>query len=395
MKLYAQHGWGKVDKIERGLKEVKLDGVILSPHDERPEEMIQFAQNLSASFEGLDLMLDPQVYVSLLRDPNEGKLPLYPFYSSDLSLRDFTPRSIQKLVRGVIDFQRNLPVTAILTPTIIQNGFTDQSSQVAHSLAQESIEYWGSLSGERRPILISTAFSELALAAHDDVGEFLDTISLYDAAGFYLIVDRADPIYSQGFESSRLLQLMRIVYALTRSRFRIICGYSDFLSVMLGAAGAYAGATGWSQKLRRFNRGRFLPSRGGRQPRERYSSLPLLNSIYLTELDACQDVGRLRTVKSNTSYDRVFDGHSYPSGVSWPTSENILHHWATLARLHRTISMSETSDRVQGLRVMIANAEAIYGDLVSRDVRFEVPNGPNHLSNWGDSLEMFSRKFKV
>jgi len=44
---------------------------------------------------------------------------------------------------------------------------------------------------------------------------------------------------------------------------------------------------------------------------------------------------------------------------------------------------------------MIANAEAIYGDLVSRDVRFEVPNGPNHLSNWGDSLEMFSRKFKV
>jgi len=390
VKIYAQHGWGKGEKVDRGLGDRSIQGVILSPHDEEPSELRDYVRDLSRGRPRPDVLCDPQLYVSLVRNANEGKLPQYPYYRQNLSLRDFGGvRNIQGFVRANIDFQRDLPLTHILSPTIIVESFTDRSAQIAFSLAQEAIDYCASITGDSRPLLISFAFAEGALSHRDDVAEFLDTISLFEAKGFYLIVDRNDTVYSQDFHPGRLAELIRIVYSLKRSRFTVVCGYSDFLSLLFGAAGADASAMGWLQKLRRFNSSRFQPSQGGRRPRDRYSSSKLVNSIYLTELDACQDVRRLPAVKSNTPYDAVFDGRSYPSGVSWSQEESALHHWATLAALVSTVNQGSARERIDHARRLITDAQTLYDDLAQLGVRFEPPNGSAHLENWNDAIGRF------
>jgi hypothetical protein len=395
VKLYAQHGWGKGDKIDRALENGHIAGVILSPHDEHPSDLGNYVSRLAGFEPAPDVMIDPQLYVSLLNDPNEGKLPLYDYYRSNLGLRDFTARTVQSLVRAVIDFQRRMAVTHIISPTVIQEGFTHRSSQVAHSLAEESIEYWESITNDNRPLLVSAVFTESALMSHDQVAEWLDTISLYAAEGFYLVVERNTPLYSQGFDSDRMAELLKMIYSLARARFRVISGYSDFIGVNYAAVGAVASASGWSQKLRRFNRSRFLPSRGGRQPRDRYSAVPLLNSIFLAELDACQDAGRLRAVKSRTPYDAVFDGDTYPSGISWTPETSTLHHWASLARLYGSLARLATRDRLQRLSELITRAGSLYSDLARRGVTFEAPNGPAHLGDWADALGEFRRALRL
>jgi hypothetical protein len=384
--LLAQHGWGKGEKIQRALSSQDISGVILSPHDERLAEMTRYVGELAQHPRHPHIMVDPQVYVSLLQGANEGKLPEYPYYRRNLFLRDFSARNIQQFVREAIDFQRNLEVTHILSPTIIQESFSDRTSQVALSLAQESVDYWGGVRGEKRPLLISVVFSENALSSHDQVAEFLDTISLYETHGFYLVVDRNDTVYSQDFYPARLSEFLKILYSLSRSRFELICGYSDFLGHLYTAFGASGVATGWSQRLRRFNSSKFIPSAGGRQPRDRYSSAPLLNSIFVTELDACRDARLLPDVLSSTPYDKVFNANSYPSGISWSQGTAALHHWATLAALQKPFSGKQVPDRLQVVDRTITRAQTLYAQLARSGVTFEPQNGPNHLVSWAGAL---------
>jgi len=396
VKLYAQLGWGKGEKVDRGLTNDVLDGVILSPHDENPDDLRAYIGGLSRRSPAADLLLDPQLYVSTIRNANEGKLPQYGYYRQGLSLRDLaTVRNIQQLVSQCIDYQRDLQLTHVLSPTICAESFTDRSAQIALTMAQEAIDYWAGIEGERRPLLISFLFSEVALANSDQVSEFLDTISLMEADGFYLIVDRATPVYSQEFEPSRLARMMRLIYSLKRSRFQVVCGYSDFVSLLYASAGASAVATGWSQKLRRFNRSRFRPSAGGRRPRDRYSSSRLINSIYLTELDACQDVQMLRAVRSNTRYDQCFDGRSYPSGISWSPDEATLHHWSTISDVIESAEGGSVRERIGEASETIAEAVTLYGTLAEAGVTFEPQNGPAHLEDWIEAIRIFLAEIRA
>jgi hypothetical protein len=390
VKLYAQHGWGKAEKIDRGLDDHVLSGVVLSPHDESPSDLRAYIGQLSKRSSKADLLVDPQFYVSVIKGANEGKLPQYDYFRQNLSFRDFaTVRNVQEFVHRCVDFQRELDLTHIVSPTICAESFTDRSAQIAFTMAQETVEYWEGLSNDKRPLLISFVFSELALTNREQVSEFLDTVSLLEADGFYLIVDRSSPVYSQDFHPPRLAAMMEIIYSLKRSRFKVICGYSDFVSLMYGAVNADASATGWSQKLRKFNRSRFQPAAGGRRPRDRYSSSKLINSIYLTELDACMEVQKLRAVKSDTEYDRCFDGESYPSGVSWSAEDSVLNHWASISQLLARISGTHVRDRLTAATQIISTARALYATLEKLGVQFEPPNGPTHLESWIEATLQF------
>jgi hypothetical protein len=396
VKLYSQHGWGKGEKLNRGLAHNVIKGVVLSPHDESPSDLRRYVEDLATHKRKPDLLFDPQLYVSLIRDANEGKLAQYDYYRQNLGLRDFsTLRNVQQFVQKCIDFQRGLELTHIISPTICAETFTDRSAQVALTLAQESVDYWSSISDDKRPLLISFVFSEIALTHSEHVSEFLDTISLLETDGFYFVVDRNNPGYSQDFHSARLAQMMRIIYSLKRSRFEVVCGYSDFICLLFGAVNADAGAVGWSQKLKRFNRSRFQPSAGGRRPRDRYSSSRLVNSIYLTELDACQEVGKLKSVKTDTPYDQCFDGQSYPSGVSWSAEDSALQHWASISRLLETVNGVSVKDRIDQTSQIIALAEALYRNLFRLGVRFEAPNGPNHLGSWSEAITMLLSELRL
>jgi len=395
MKLYAQHGWGKAHKIDRGLDDRVVSGVILSPHDETPADMQTFVSELARRRPQPDLLLDPQLYVSLIAGAAEGKLPQYGYFRQNLGLRDFaTVRNVQSIVRECIDFQRNLELSHILSPTICADSFTDRSAQISLTLAQESIDYWQGLR-DNRPLLISVVFSELALAHSQQVSEFLDNISLFETDGFYLLVERNSAVYSQDFHPPRLAQIMRMIYALKRSRFEIVCGYSDFTNLLYAAVNADAGATGWSQKLKRFNRGRFQPSAGGRRPRDRYSSSRLINSIYLTELDACQDVQRLRAVKSDTAYDRCFDGNSYPSGISWSSEDGTLHHWASILQLLERVNRLNGRGRLDEVSQIISSGQNLYRTLTRLGVTFEPPNGSAHLDDWAEAIATLLAEVRI
>lgn len=395
MKLYAQHGYAKSDKIDRALRKNAVDGVIFGPNNERPDSLRECVARFAELKQGPDLLIDPQLYVSLLGNPKEGNLPLYKdYYVSNLTIRDFTPKRIAEMVRKALDFQSELPLTRLVSPTIIVDNFTNRSAQIAQFLAQASMDYYEGLASAP-PLLLSFVFDETALISQDQVNEFLDTVSLYDAHGFYLVVARPIGQYTQFFEWERMSSWLLILYSLgVRNRYEVVCGYTDLLGFLASAVGASAAATGWFNSLRQFDVKRFLPSSGGRPPRERYSSAPLLNSIFLQELDNCYDADMLDDVLTGTDYDEIF-GANRPSANDWPLDVSTLHHWATLKKLFRLTNKRNVKERIDVVEGAIARAEIIYNDLRKKGVQFDPTTGAAHLKEWSQAITTFRALAKL
>jgi hypothetical protein len=388
--ILAQVGWGKSDYVEAGIADDSLGGAVLGPRDDEPTEIAALATSLQKKLgkSGL-VILDPQFYVTTIQSARDGKLPAYPYYVPSLTRASFGPTEVGKYAKDVLDFQAPLQVNRWVSPTVLFNGFRDPWSQIALSLGQASITEWKGRK-PRKPLLVSLVVDELALRDRPALDEYLDTISTLEADGFYIIVRRNDINYPAAYEEDALVNLMYLTYVLgDLNSFEVIYGYTDLVGSLLLAAGAKGTSSGWYSNLRQFSLKRFLPSMGGRQPRDRYTSRQLMNSILVNpELAQVDAAKKLPAVLSGTGYDSVME--SGPLGASWPRRTQCLHHWKVLAALDAVIAKGKKVDgRLATAENLINIAQATYSDLGSAGVTFEPTNGPREGAMWQRAIKRF------
>jgi len=276
-----------------------------------------------------------------------------------------------------------------LSPAVLLEDFRDPWSQITLSLAREAMAIHAQL-GNAPPLLLSLVIGETALRSKEALREFLDIISLWDVAGIYLIVHFNDPTYPAFVEETTLANLMYFVYVMARvNGYEVVYGYSDVMSCLLHAVGAHATATGWFHSLRQFSIRRFQPTTGGRQPRPRYLSGPLLSSVLVVpELSAIYEVGRIEEVLSSTRYDSVM-ATGNPANAPWPRHKSCLHRWEVLGHLAAEFSLQEsTKGNLELLKKKIRSAQAIYSLLTESNVVFESPVGRD-LRQWSDAVRSF------
>src|SRR5207245_6056178 len=113
---------------------------------------------------------------------------------------------LMQYVAAALDYQLQLGVTRLVSPTICVEDFNDTWSQVALQMAQASVEYHAGLAGAP-PLLISLVFTESALGDRRSLEELLDVASTFEASGFYVVVNRLAPSYAPAFGGQRLEHL--------------------------------------------------------------------------------------------------------------------------------------------------------------------------------------------
>ena len=388
MTLLAQHGWGKSDKISTALDDGSISGLIVSPRDETPEHAASLIESIASDHPDSTRLFDPLFHAGMITPANDGKLPKYDYYKSNLTRRDFIGTSkYAGYAADTLGFQYDLDVSAIVSPTIELVTFGDSSAQIALQLADASAEHHAGKTDDR-PLLISFLINESALGSRDDLEAFLDAITLLDVGGVYLMMNRANSTHNSLVEPDRLAGLMYMVYILrVVNRFDVYCGYSDLLGIPLHAAGATATACGWSGTLRRFTFRRFQPPTGGRRPRPRYLSTPVLESILISELDRISEVGVIDLFVSGTNYDTAFRTRP-PNTVPWADREAALHHWTALTSRINDIESMSVSGALATVSGWIDTAETIRSDAGMLGVEFESPSG-DHLDMWRRAIDQF------
>ena len=330
-------------------------------------------------------LVDPQLFVGTIPCARDKKLRQYQHYNPNLALGSFSPAAVRELVRETLDWESGLDVSAILSPTIMVEDLGGRWAQIAMMLAQETITQ----NISKRPLLISLLVGEDALRDISTVDNWLDELNQLDVTGFYLVVSRSLDTYRQSYDPQVLASLLRVCYSLGElNQYRLYVGYTDMATLLLHAVGVTGTAAGWYVNLKQFTLDRFGPSSPKRRPRARYSSRPLLNSIYMTELDGIYNGGQLAHVLSGTSYDARFNANTNPENVAWPDDEAALHHWGVLADISKSPQGYTVGDRLDSVQNIIGHAQAVYtqaGTLVP----FANETGPTHLVQWLDALSRF------
>lgn len=362
---------------------------MLSPRDETAENMITYIDNIRTRYPNVQVLFDPQFFVSTLSPLRSGKLNTYPFFRENLSRRDFiTPSSLTNYVQEVIDYQNNnLNITRLISPTVLFDDFNDNWSQIALSLAYESVVFYHSLNNPA-PLLVCLAINETALRNSDAMKDFLNVISLMDVKGFYILVRRestADPF----IDSEILESLLYITYILASvNDYEVIFGYTDFLGIPLHAVGLTASACGWFNGLKQFSLTRFQPTSGGRRPLPMYTSGKLLNSILvIPELSSLYGLGLVDEVSSNTPYERELIQN--PANAPWTNTSSCLQHWNVIAQVITNIDAFPTiTDKLDFVEGLIEQAHTTYSFLQDKLV-FRYSSGIHHLNPWRTAIKSF------
>lgn len=395
MYLLAQHGWGKGEKIEKGIRDNSLHGVIFSPKDEKKHTFEDYVSRLCQSQQDLKVILDPQFYHTTFQNSKDGNLDDYPFYDGYHGISAFRgSKNLRGFTQNVLEYQETLPFTYLTSPTIYLNSFGSREAQVVLNFANESIDVKTD-NNFQKPLLLSLVIHENAFLDKRSMEDFLDELSMMDAHGIYLVISRNTSGYHQSFDdATKLANIMAFIYSLSIiNDMKVTVGYSDLLGLIYLSVGAHQIATGWSQSLRRFTTERVAPLQtGGRRPRQRYTSAPLLNSILLSELDSIWSSSLNRSYRqflSGTTYDSFVS--SDPINATWDDSTSTLHHWSSLENTAKRLfdHCSDVSERLDSLMDAISTARGLYTLLDAAHIQFDRKSDGSHLDVWSSAINEF------
>ena len=389
MKIYAQHGFGDGTKTFSGLSEDLIDGVIFSPKDITPDTFIEKIE----SIKGKDVLIDPQLYVSLYaRDPNIklGKLIEWDFFKGYRRSHLENIENVNDIIDSNIEFQLKLPVTSIVTPNIyISKSFDSIECSIAKNMIRNSRKIYNQ-KGDNRDLYASLIISRDALLDQRELNLFLNDLTALSESpdGFYLIIgSRSTDVQSDIYNTDVIAAWMLLNYSLSINGYKVINGYSDLLTPLLGVTGGYAGSTGWWSNLRTFSMERFIPSRsGGRQPVARYLSLHLHNRITFVERNAFSTF--IPEVTNDLSTDQFYNPE--PS-----REEEILQSWEALNALTQLAVNDNMLIALDEYKERLKISKSAYLALKAQGVSIDSKSDDTILDALSESIDEFKKRAEV
>lgn len=391
--LLAQDGHGPASKIEKGLDKQIIDGAVFCPRTNSPEKLSEVTSYYRGKFNGGFFCLDPNFCVSTLSATKIGKLDSYPFFYPNLKRTDFSPRKLQTYVQQTIDYQNNLPLSAIISPGVLVSAFTHHTAHLNLQFYEESSEYLNSNSINKN-LFFCLPLAESSLREEEQLNEYLDDLTRLNGTGFYILVERTTKDAPQWNDPTNLSNFLYLIYVLSQNDYKVIVAYSDLVGTLFKIVGAEAIVNGWWRNLKQFTQDRYLEQGGGRQPRTQYTSQPLLNSIFInSELQPIFDIGLIENVISGTEFDGIFMDN--PATQAWEQEKATLHHWTILNNLEQEISKYENiQEKLELFKSKIASAQALYSQLKGQGITFETISNNHHLKVWQDALLLFEQNFQ-
>ncbi len=393
MKLFAQHGYGEGEKVNYGLKDGLISGVIFGAKDINPDRLETRLNEIKKEFPDAGRLFDSQYFVSLIgNDPNIklGKLDEYSFFKARRRSQLEANNLVAEEIRKVLEFQAALPVTHIIAPNIlISRSFDSVEAVISKSFIRQTRKIFDEFK-VKQPVFTTLAISREALIDTAELESFLNDITLLDSPpdGFYLLIAARDVEARYDiFNADVIAAWMLLNYSLKINGFKVINGYSDILSPFLGAVGGDIGCTGWWSNLRFFSLDRFAPeATGGRLPVQRYLSAKLLNRITFYELNALRRF--VPQIVNGLAKDKAYENEP-------ERTVEILQTWEALSSMLE--SMADSNDVSKNLNKCadaIKLAEQLYSEIKFR-YRLDPKSDDNHLEPLREGINLFKKTAEI
>lgn len=391
MGIFAQDGSRAGTKILNGFVEGEIEGVVLSLMSRSPENLIAQVETFQEENPGLHLMIDNHAHASVFPETDKhGKIPLYGLY--DMNVTAFELQDDDKLnsiVEGTLDLQNNLGIPILTSPSLAMQEFNDANSQISLKMYDKSIAYMKSNVTGSKKLYLTLVFSEQALNQKHSMAQMLDRLSLLDADGFYIIVQRQKNDSGMWSSSDTLASLMYLVNSLHGNEYEIIMGYTDLYGILLAAVGADHIASGWFQTLRQYSRNFYVNSSGG-PGNALYPSEGVLSSLYINPdlRNIINSEGDFATKVVDEKYGASL--LTNPETAPWSDEAYALEQWRGL----KSIVAGFTDDVDANLSTLeghIDSAQSVMAEIRAASIPIDDRHNDRHLEVWKIAIEKYRR----
>ncbi|MDQ3573618.1 MAG: hypothetical protein M3404_01650 [Actinomycetota bacterium] len=273
MTFWIQHGYGKGDKVSR-LVDTGLvtGGVILSPGDEERGALSSTVQGLGDR--SVRVLVDPQFYVHSIQG---GQARCHESNGLDFGEVSWfvSPREMEQHVDAVLELSRSLGLTEHIAPAPYLASFNDVWAPISLQYSRAFVD-----AADAEEAFVSVVAEDAAFGDWDATAQWLDALTTLDCHGVYLLIGHRGRTYPFPWESDRLANVLRVIYALGElNEYEVVWGYADIAGLAGLAAGAGGIATGWYHSLRLWTPQKWIPQTGGRQANPRVFLSPLLSPL--------------------------------------------------------------------------------------------------------------------
>ena len=359
--IYMQHGPAWKPKCTELLDKNLISGIIWDLRNEKIEK-INEVKSEDDRINKISDLADLKIYYkqfpnSLLKKAND--LPYMPnFIINRLALRD--RNNLEKMVKDTIEFQITNNFSIISIPALYISSFDER---IIDAIFDILLEYKKDLPNGEKKLYLNMLIQESAFNNINQLNDFMNELSSYKSYidGLYITIDRDNSnIIRHDYNSTRLSNLMQMVYDIKLMGLDVIIGYSGIEAINLIAVGADHIGTGWFHSLRRFNKedkGLEPKDTRGRQ-KKRYTSIGFLSELIIDE-----NIWQYNPNKKEWLYDVALNGYSLDTKMKNENLDDIslnetyIEYFETLNDLFKLISSNdEIENRISILLKLINSA---------------------------------------
>lgn len=393
MKLFAQHGYGPGDKIQNGITEGTIDGVIFCARYAKQERLEKDINGIRKISTKVEVLLDPEVYACFntnMPDAQLGQLNEWDYFRPQRRSQLEDTSAIEDVLNNTFTTLIDLPLTSIIAPNIfIPRSFDSIEAVIAKNFIRRTMPAFKQ-TRDKRKVFATLAISRDALLKQAEFESFLNDITALDNPpdGFYVLIgggmteDRTDLTRSEIIHADVIAGWMLLNFTLNINGFKVINGYSDILTPLLGGVGGYAGATGWWTNLRMFTISKYIPTvSGGRQPTIRYLSNIILNRIKFSEREATAAL--MPEINNRLPHDSDYEAGEPARSVE------VLQTWEAIANLNDQLIVEDVNESLNRMEGAINRADATYARISSFGIPLDIETNREYVNALREGIRTF------
>lgn len=391
MKILAQYGFGPKDKLDRGLSEDVISGIVLSPRYLTPDKMHDEIEKLRRP--DVRIMMDPEFFATASirhAEPNLGTLEQWEYFRAPRRAALISGTAIPGIIEKSLQTQAALGLDEWIAPNVyIREADSIDAGIALNFLAQSKVV--ASKVGAA-PVFATLAIDRDAIMNDGEFRDILDALTAIENPpdGYYVLVgssvarDSGNQVRSDICHPQVIAGWMYTNYVLSINGARVLNGYCHLLSPLLGISGAEAGASGWFSGLRQFSMNKYAREvGGGRYPLVRYVSTPLLSHIKQADLDAFRAV--VPEIATESMQDAAYDGQE-PS-----RTEEALQSWAALGVLCKKYCTGNTTRDITRFKGHIDRAVELWSEIQEAGFIQDVESNLERLEAMKEGINLFEQ----
>lgn len=238
----------------------QFQGAVLSPVNERQEQLAAFVERARSERPGLDLVFDPQLYFPT---SNRGQLRSWTHFPDDVDTADLSSDAWwSSTVSRLATVAGEIQPDAVCSPAVVPRVFS--GTDFYAKMVDVGDELVRALPGV--PVLqtVLVGYDDLTVPAR--AHELASIISRSSTDRVFLVFCADVEPRRELADVEALKGMMRLIHALEAGGQSVLVGFCSSDTALWKAAGATSCATGKFFNLRRFTKSRFEePSGGGGQ----------------------------------------------------------------------------------------------------------------------------------